>query len=183
MITNNLVIFIQCDTGYITLCHFQITGAFLQSTIHGTNLAPQSLAQILKSGADGQSVLGKRALRTSVYDLQEQLSHSGVDSVAYKICIQSFHYCQSGKNLRSHSGRMSHAGAADGFYQSFLDDSLFYIQGQLTCALLGSTPAYAMCQTGNVFYLLCLNPFRFFRDGGATMMYTLSDCAHFFNFL
>ena len=77
---------------------------------------------------------------------------------------------------------MCHTGTSDSLNESLLNDSLFHIQSQLTCTLLGSTPAYTVCQTGNIFYFFCLNPFCFFRDWSTAMMHTLCYSTHFFNF-
>ena len=39
LVADNLIFFVKSDACYIAFCHFQITGAFLQGTIHSTNLA------------------------------------------------------------------------------------------------------------------------------------------------
>ena len=97
---------------------------------------------------------GRLEKETAVYDLLEQFSHSGIDSITDKVCIQSFHYSQTRQDLSSHSSRVCHTGTSDGLYQSFLDNTFFYVQGQLTGTLLSTTPTYTVCQTGNVFDLL-----------------------------
>ena len=75
-----------------------------------------------------------------------------------------------------------HAGAPKGLNQRLLDNALLHIQGQLTCALLRSTPAHTVCQTGNILYLFRLNPFRFFWDRSTAMMNALCHWTHFFYF-
>ena len=77
---------------------------------------------------------------------------------------------------------MSHAGAADSLDQSFLDDAVLHVQGQLAGALLGSAPADAVRETGNVLDFLCLDPLGFLGDRGCAVLRTLGYRAHHFNF-
>ena len=44
---------------------------------------------------------------------------------------------------------MGHSGTADRLDQSFLDDTVFYVQAQLAGALLGGAPADTVGQTGD----------------------------------
>ena len=89
----------SADSGNITLCHLQITRAFFQSTVHGTNLRTKSFTKVLKTCADRKSFFGECTLGTSVNDLQEELSHSSVDSVTYKVGVQRLQNGSSRKNL------------------------------------------------------------------------------------
>ena len=88
LIADDLIVCIQCNTGYITLSHLEVTGAFLKGTVHGSNLGTKSLTKVLKACADRKSFLRKCTLGTAIYDLQEQLSHSGVNCVTNKVCVQ-----------------------------------------------------------------------------------------------
>ena len=69
LIADNLIVCIQSDAGDITLGHLQITGSLCQGAVHGTDLRAESLAQILKSSADGKTFLRECALRSSIHDL------------------------------------------------------------------------------------------------------------------
>src|SRR5699024_1030281 len=180
LVADDLIVLIQSDAGYIAFCHLQVAGALLEGSVHGSDLGTKSLAQILQTRADGQTFLGEGALGTSVNDLQEQLSHSSVDGVAYQVSVQSFHDGQAGKDLRSHGCGMGHAGAAQSLYQSLLDDSVFYIQSQLAGSLLGRAPANTVSQAGNIFYFLSFYPFCLFRNRSCAMMNALMYRTHHF---
>ena len=77
---------------------------------------------------------------------------------------------------------MGHAGAADGLHQSFLNDALLDVQGQLAGTLLGSTPADTMGKAADVLDLLGLNPLALFGNGSGAMVGTLSHGAHILYF-
>ena len=98
----------------------------------------------LHGSADGQAVLGERALGAAVDDLQEQLTHGGVDGVADEVGVQSFEDGLADEDLRSHGGGMRHAGAADGLDESFLDDAVLHVEGELAGALLRRAPTDTM---------------------------------------
>ena len=78
---------------------------------------------------------------------------------------------------------MGHARAADGLNESFLDDAVLDVERELTCALLGSTPAHTVGETGDVLYLISLDPFALFGDGSRTVVRTLFDNTHILYFL
>ena len=78
---------------------------------------------------------------------------------------------------------MGHTGAADGFYESFLDDAVLNVQGQFAGTLLRSAPANAVRQAADVLYVLGFYPFAFFRNGSSTMVYFLGYACHVFHFL
>ena len=142
-----------------------------------------TFSKILKSSTDLKTILGERTLRTSVNDLKEQLTHSSIDGIANKVCVQCLHYCKTRKNLSSHSCGMCHTGAADCLYECLLNDTILNIQRHLAGTLLRCAPAYAVCESGNVFDLFRLNPFCFFRNRSSAMMYALMYNAHIFYFL
>ena len=83
-------------------------------------------------------------MAAAVYDLLEELAHRNVDGVADKVGIQGFQQGFARQDLRSHSGGMRHAGAADRFHERLLHDALLDVERQLAGALLGSTPADAV---------------------------------------
>ena len=59
--------------------------------------------EVLKTSTDYKTALRECALCTSVNNLEEELAHSCVDSVANKVGIQSLKDCLTWENLRSHS--------------------------------------------------------------------------------
>ena len=73
---------------------------------------------------------------------------------------------------------MGHAGAADGFNQSFLNDAVLDVQAQLAGTLLGCAPAHTVGIAADVLNFIGLDPFALFRDGSGTMLRTLRDRAH-----
>ena len=77
---------------------------------------------------------------------------------------------------------MCHAGTADSFDQGFLDDAVFYIEGEFASALLRGAPANAMGEPADISYLSGLSPCTFLWDRGRTMICPLSHAAHFLNF-
>ena len=103
---------------------------------------------------------------SSVYDLKEQFSHCCIGS--HPGLCSMLQNCFSRKDLRSHSCRVCHTGTSDCLYQCFLDNTVFYVQCQLTSTLLRSTPAHTMSQTGTsslfCFYLSLLLPIGANRD-------------------
>ena len=100
--------------------------------------------------ADGEAVLGERALGAAVDDLQEQLAHGGVDGVADEVGVEGLEDGLADEDLGSHGGGMGHAGAADGLDQCFFDDAVLDVQAELTCALLRCAPAHAMRKAGDI---------------------------------
>ena len=79
---------IQGDPSYIAFCHLKITGTFCQSSVHGSYLRAKSLSKVFQAGSHRKSVLRERTLGSSVYDLEEKLSHGCIDGVTDKVCIQ-----------------------------------------------------------------------------------------------
>ena len=77
---------------------------------------------------------------------------------------------------------MGHAGAADGLHQSFLNDALLDVQGQLAGTLLGSAPADTMGKAADVLDLLGLNPLALFGNGSGAVVGALSHGAHILYF-
>ena len=77
---------------------------------------------------------------------------------------------------------MGHTGTSDGLNESFLDDAFLDVQGQLTGALLRSTPADTVGQTADVLDFHCLRPLALLRDRSRTMVCALSDRTHVFHF-
>ena len=89
-IADDLVIFIECHAGNIAFGHFQIPRAFRFRTEHGTGLAAQAFAEVVQAGTDGEAAFGEGCLGTAVYNLEEELAHSHVDSIADQVCIEGF---------------------------------------------------------------------------------------------
>ena len=73
---------------------------------------------------------------------------------------------------------MGHAGAADGLHQRLLNDAVFDVQRQLAGALLGSAPADAVGEAGNIGDLLGLDPLALLGDGSRTVISALGDGTH-----
>ena len=181
-VADDLVELVERDAGDIALGHLQIARALRLRGEHRADLAAQALAEVFHGSADGQAVLGERALGAAVDDLQEQLTHGGVDGVADEVGVQSFEDGLADEDLRSHGGGMRHAGAADGFDESFLDDAVFHVEGELAGALLRRTPADTVRKAGNVADLLRLDPLAFLRNGRRAMVCTLCNRAHMLYF-
>ena len=137
---------------------------------------------VVQAGADGEAAFGEGCLGTAVYNLEEELAHSHVDSIADQICIEGFKKRFARKDFRSHSSRMSHAGTADGFNEGFFNDAVFDIECQFAGTLLRSTPAYAMGQAADIFDFLYLYPFAFFRNRGRSVICAFRDGTHILNF-
>jgi hypothetical protein len=76
---------------------------------------------------------------------------------------------------------VGHTGAADGLNQSFFDNTVLNVQGELASALLRCTPAHTVGVCGNVGDLLCLNPLALFGNGSRTVITTLVYYAHVLN--
>ena len=182
LIADDLIVLIQRDLGDVAVGQLQITRSLRNGAVGGSDHGTGSLAQVLKAGADLQAILGECALSSAVDDLKEELSHGGVDSVADKVCVQGFENGKSGEDLRCHSCRVGHSGTSEGLHQSFLDDAVLDVQGQLAGTLLRCAPAHTMCVTGNVLNLFCLHPLCFLRDRSGTVMHSLCDRAHVLDF-
>ena len=58
-----------------------------------------------------------------------------------------------------------------------------YVKGQLARALLGCAPAHTVSVSRNVGDFFCLHPLTLFRDGCGTVMRTLGNNTHVFNFM
>ena len=78
---------------------------------------------------------------------------------------------------------MGHAGAAAGFHECFFNDAVFDIQRQFAGALLGSAPAHAVGQAGNIRDFPGLRPVAFLRDRSRTMVAAFLDATHLFDFV
>ena len=77
---------------------------------------------------------------------------------------------------------MCHAGAADRLDESFLNDALLDIEGELAGTLLRCAPANTVRISGNIFHFPGLDPLRFFRNGSRAVMYALMNDAHILYF-
>ena len=86
------------------------------------------------------------------------------------------------QDLGSHSGGVGHTGAAQSLDQSFFNDALLDIQGQLAAALLRSTPADAVGKTADILNFLDLHPLTLFGDGSGAVISTLGHGAHMLYF-
>ena len=181
-IADDLVFLVQGDAGDIALGHFQIARALFLGGEHRADLGAQTLAEILHGGADRQAAFGERGLGAAIDDLQEQFAHGGVDGVADEVGIQSLKDGLADENFGGHGCRMGHAGAADRFDQSFLNDAVLHIQGQLAGTLLRCAPAYAMGEAGNVADFLRLYPLALFGDGSRAVVCALGNGTHVLNF-
>ena len=181
-VTDDGVFFIQREAGDVAFGQFQIAGALRSGAVGGTGHGAQTLAQVFQAGADRQTAFGEGCLGAAVDDLQEQFAHGGVDSVTDEVGVQRFEDGLLRQDLCGHGGGVSHAGAADGFHQSFLNDTVFNIEGQFAGALLRSAPADTMGQTADILDFLRLNPFSFFRDRGRAMVRAFLDAAHILDF-
>ena len=109
-----------------------------------------TLAQVVQTCADGQTVLRESGLAAAVDDLQEQLTHSNVDSVADEVGVEGLEDGLTGKDLGSHGGRVGHTRAADGLNEGLLDDAVLDVQRELAGALLRCAPTHTVRKTGDV---------------------------------
>ena len=178
LIADDLVVLVQSGLEDVALGQLQIADALGLGGENGTGHGTQALAQVVQTSADRQAVLGEGGLAAAVDDLQEQLTHSNVDSVADEVGVQSLQNGLAGQDLTSHSGGVGHAGAADGLNEGLLDDAVLDVQAQLAGTLLGSAPAHTMGVAADVLNFISLYPFAFFGDGGGTVLRTFCDRAH-----
>ena len=182
LVADDLVVLVEGHAGAVALGHLQVAGALGMGGEHGAHLASQALAQVLQGSAHGQAALGEGGLGAAIDDLQEQLPHGGVDGVAHQVGVQGLQDGLADEDLAGHGGGVGHAGAAQGLHQGLLDDALLDVQGQLAGALLGSAPAHAVSEAGDILDLLGLDPFPFLGDGSGTMVSALGNRAHVLNF-
>ena len=77
---------------------------------------------------------------------------------------------------------MGHAGAAQGLDQRLLNDTVLDVEGELAGALLGSAPAHAVGEAGDVLNFLGLDPLALLGEGGGTVVRALGDGAHVLHF-
>ena len=78
---------------------------------------------------------------------------------------------------------MGHAGAANGLNESFLDDAVLDIQGQLAGTLLRCAPAYTMGEAADVLHVLGLDPLALLRNRSGAVVHFLCHTCHVFHFL
>ena len=78
---------------------------------------------------------------------------------------------------------MRHAGAADGLDESFLDDAVLHVEGELAGALLRRAPAHTVRQTRYVLDLLGYNPLALFGDRCGFVICTLLNATHLLHFV
>ena len=119
---------------------------------------------------------------SAVNDLQEQLTHSGIDGIAHQVGVQCLQNGLADQDLGSHCCGVGHAGAAQSLNQSLFNDALLHVQGQLAAALLGSTPADTVGKTADVLDFLSLYPLTLFGDGSGAVVGTLGHGAHMLYF-
>lgn len=89
-----------CDVAFR---HFEIARSFCDGGVHRADLTASAFAKVLESRADDKSAFGECGLRSAIDDLKEQFTHSGVDSVAHEVCVESFENGLARENLGSHS--------------------------------------------------------------------------------
>jgi hypothetical protein len=182
LIADDFAFFVEGDLGNVAFRHFQIANAFGVGGVHGTNLRTETFTEVFETCADGQTVIRESRLRTTVNDLEEQLAHSGVDSVANEVGVERFKNGLAGKYLCCHSCGVSHTGATDSFYESLLDYAVLNVKGEFASALLRCAPAYTVCKSGDIGNFLCLYPFAFFGNGSGTVVRTLGNYTHMLDF-
>ena len=78
---------------------------------------------------------------------------------------------------------MCHSRAADGFNESFLDDTLLNVKGKLASSLLRSAPTNSVSKSGNVGNLFSLHPKSFFGNRSRTVLGAFLNAAHVVNFM
>ena len=180
-ITDGFVVFIKSDGADVAFGKVEIANAFCAGGLDGTNGAAESFAEVFKTCADGKTIFGESGLASSVNKLEENFSHSYVDSVADKVGVKSFEDGFSGKDLACHCGGMGHTGAADGFNKSFFDNSVFYVKGEFASALLGCASADSVGKTGDIFDLISFYPSSFFRNGSRSVVGSFGNGTHPFD--
>ena len=178
LIADNLIVLIESHSCAVAFRHLKITNALCLCAVHGTYHGACALAEIFHTCADYETALGESGLCASVYYLEEKLSHSGIDGVTYKVCIESLEDCFAGKDFSCHGGGVSHTGAAYSLYESLFDNAVFDIERELAGALLRCAPAHTVSIAGNIGDLLSLNPFALFGKGCGTMVGTFGYTAH-----
>ena len=183
LVADDLVIFVQSKLSNIAVGHLEVAGTLLQSTVHCTDLGTETLTEVLKACADRKTVLRESGLGSAVNDLEEQLSHCCVDSVANEVGVESLKNGSAGEDLSCHSSRVSHTRAADGLNERLLDNAALYVEGQLAGTLLGCAPADTVCEAVDVGDLLSLYPLCFFGDRRSAVCNALCYGTHVFNFM
>ena len=99
LVAYNLIVLVESHSGDIALSHLEIADAFVSCAVHCADLRTKSLAEILEACADVKSVVRESGLRAAVDYLEEQLAHSGVDSVADEVGVQSLKNGLAGEDL------------------------------------------------------------------------------------
>ena len=183
LIADNFAVLIESHFENVTLYHFEVANALCAGGEDGAYLASKTLAEIFERCANRQTVFGERGLGAAVNNLLEQLAHCYIDSVANEVGVKSLENGLAGKDFACHCCGMGHARAANGLNESFLNDTFFNVKAELAGALLGSTPAHTMGETGNILDFFSLYPFALFGNGSRTMTMQTFYLLHLLNFM
>ena len=183
LIADYFVILVKSKLGNITLGQIKIPCALFSGCIGCSNHASETLAKVFETCADRKPIFRESTLASAVNDLKEQLAHCGVNCIAHEVSIERFEYGLAGEDLCGHCCRMGHTAAADGFNERFFNNTVFNIQRELTCTLLGCASADAVSETADIADFFCFYPFTLFGNGSRFMLCALADTAHVLNFL
>ena len=179
LVTASLVVCIEVLFGDITLGQLEITSTFCLGREQCTCLRYKTLTQVFQTSTDSQTALRESRLCTAVNDLEEQLAHSSIDSIAYEVGIECLKDSLTYEDLACHSSRVSHTRATDGLHQCLFDDTVLYIQTEFARTLLWSAPTNTVSHTRDVSDLFGFHPLTLFWDWSWTMVRSFSYLAHF----
>ena len=104
LVTADLAVFVEELLGDVAFGELEVAGTLGLCAVEGAYLAYEALAEVFKTSADGEAVLGEGALGAAVDDLEEEFAHGGVDGVADEVGVEGLEDGLAGKDLSSHGG-------------------------------------------------------------------------------
>ena len=103
LVAANLVVLVKEHLGDVAFGELQVACALGLGAVEGTHLRNETLAKVLEACTYHQATLGEGALCATIDNLEEELTHSCVDSVTNEVCVESLKDCLSWEDFRSHS--------------------------------------------------------------------------------
>ena len=103
-VADNLVVFVEVHLGDVAFGELEVAGAFQLRAVERTHLADEALAEVFKTGTNNEAAFRESALRTSVNDLKEEFTHSGVDGIANEVCVERLEDGLAREDFAGHGG-------------------------------------------------------------------------------